>query len=206
MINFIKWIEGIEEPIIYIDLDETLVRTVPWENKNSLLRTKIPDNIEIDARFDHLKKLMDQHNAKSKDEQLEYWTKEGAKQLIDDDGEEFLVFTRPHAIEFVTACNQMAKTSILTSGKAKFQIKVANLVGLPYQSLYGRDTYQYAPQSSKGILIDDLDIGTSGVQEKLRVIGLPPDTDRHIEVPPFQGKADNHLVETLSKVKEIIKA
>lgn len=183
MKSFRIFIETTESPIIFIDLDSTLVRTSFRPEWAEML-------LSGEDRFETLRNIRLKFLSFTAGEQMATMKKLGGIEINED----AVTFERPGARDFLISCMGIARTSILTQGRCDFQARVVKKLDLPVQELFGnlsRHSVDYGskiPQSSKAILIDDMNQNSLLVQRKLKAIGLPKDSDRFIKINAWDGR------------------
>lgn len=197
---FKQWMENlIAQNIVFVDLDETLVKTSYLVNANlnlykkeRILSRDVPSDPKIKAR-DHennggkIIKLQESENN---------W-----------ENTWFVTYLRPGAIEFIKALYARAKVCILTSGGKEFQTRVIQVhnIPIPEHNIYGKFNYEDVPQSPYAVLVDDLEETTSGVYGKLQAIGVG--TSRFVHVEPwlnFSKQDDTGLAAVLPKIMQLL--
>ncbi len=202
-------LESRERPIIFVDLDGTLVHTS--------FRPQWPEMLlplQCRKKIDHFRTL--------RDIRLEFLSKPVEKQLqtmkslggISIPGDiEAVTFLRPGAKKFLIECMGIARTCIITQGKQSFQEQVVNAVDLPIKDLFGNiakdDHVNYGnkvPQSSTAILIDDMPLESALVQRKLKAIGLT-NSERFVKIEGWEGlEGDKHdFDDILKRIRYLVK-
>lgn len=180
--NFQIWLEQKEKPIIFVDLDETLLSTVYLQNAGGWIKDK-----------EEYYKISNT---------LNYWKQRGEK-IIKQGKDTFLTRMRPHADTFLNKLKKLGEVYVLTSGRTEFQQKVAKLHGFDVPVI-GKDKYNLVPKSENPILIDDLPIDSGGAHEKLEAIGGK--ISNYVKVNPWFGDNpnDNELIAIFPQILKII--
>jgi hypothetical protein len=184
--RFRKFYEQVNGNNIYVDLDETLVKTQYLMNASNWLPIH---NLSLENLADEFEKR-------------------GEKVIrfgSDPKNEWFVTRVRPHAHEFLNVLHGMGEVAILTTGGTEFQAQVVKLHDLPIKSVYGREQYGSLPKSPRSILIDDnWSMQSMGIESKIKAIGCG--TDRVVVAPGWQGKdaSDNGLMPLVPKIQQLL--
>ena len=210
MQSFRLFLEQREDPVIFIDLDGTLVHTVFWPRWAEMLTAPAA------SRRDHFASLRDIRERflyMSEDEQLDVMQKLGGQPVRHKDVLA-VSFLRPGAREFLIECMGIARTCILTQGVHRMQEKVAEAVDLPVRDVFGNhgdpQHVEYGskvPGTPAAVLVDDMPRDSALVQKKLKAIGLPESTDRFIGIEKWEGKGGDPKVfdPVLKKIRQLVK-
>jgi hypothetical protein len=115
----------------------------------------------------------------------------GAKRF-NSQGEPWVTFCRPYALEMVRACLELADTYYLTTGGAAFQSQVLQIHGFPKLPLYTSENYGTFLPAERVLLVDDTDILGLGIQDKMRRVlpdvPLPYNRNLTEEDPEIKGR------------------
>jgi hypothetical protein len=193
-------------PIVYLDFDETLVRTTQLVSQlHEWALRKYRKNIS-DSR--NVINMVKNDEAKYQDEMMTD-LKELNPIVFDHASIKYISLLRPHVFDFISELSEY-KVAILTAGKKEFQQNIAVKQNLPIHEIYGKFEYNQIPKSKNCILVDDLDINTVGVNSKLKAMGIesPEDSsasNHHVKVNPWFGnKIDNGLLDSIEEIKNKI--
>jgi hypothetical protein len=180
---------------IFVDLDETLIKSKPVGN--------IHPSFIGNELYQKLKEL--------KEEEQVQLLKEKGEKVLKFDNYYFITRVRPNAHYFLKELSKLGEVSILTSGGTQFQTTIIKFHELPVEKVYGREDYNKVPKVKNSILIDDLWLSTSGVVQKLNAMGheIEPHQEEsihYINVKPWDGIIeDNELLVVLEEVKKRVK-
>lgn len=211
MQSFRHFLEGRENPVIFIDLDGTLVHTSFSPQWAELL---VPHQFR--KKSEHLAALRDvrlEFLSMSLGEQLTIMKKLGGMPVRHHDVDA-VTFLRPGARDFLVECMGIARTCILTQGTHGFQERVVEALDIPVKDLFGNrggdgeiDYGLKVPHSPAGILVEDMPKASDIVKRKLKAIGLPEDTDRVVNVKKWEGFGgeENDFAEPLKKIRSLVK-
>ncbi len=220
MISFKLWLEqeDAQQPIVFVDLDETLIKTQFL--RDAVTRWAVnSDNVSYD------------YFTKNPNEFENYQKKmfESLKKLspiligsVSDPNNSYVSLLRPHAIDFVKSLKPF-RVCALTSGKKDFQQDIINRQNIPFDNVYGREDIKTGnvSKSKIAVLVDDLSPTTSGIQSKMIAMGiLQQETNdfddesnqdvnkiynHFVQVKAWNGDSnDGELTAKLSEVKEKI--
>lgn len=203
--------------MIFIDFDETLVKTCYSEYAYSLLVAHENNSDDQIERLHARRARRTAFEALSPEKQKEFWLDRGClpfTYLVEGFNIPYITALRPHAKEFIAECKKIAPTMIFTAGEKEYQTKVAELHGIGDVEIYGRNCGERVPKHPKNLLVDDLHYCTSGVQWKLECLGFETvetesgpliPGDRHIQVSPWCGdQTDDELLDLLPKIKALL--
>lgn len=187
--------------MIYVDLDETLVCTKLFLTGSNFLSPDLQEEFRKNYLFPNkLKAIYEQ----------------AGEQVIGD----YVTRLRPFALPFCETLLTLAPTVVLTNGITNFQKQVIKLHKIPIKEVYGRDNYHNVPPSSNGILIDNDNLTSGNMQNKLKAIGFTKRvtthkfsqmgsfiiTDRIVNVKPWFGDDfdDQELMNILPKIERLV--
>lgn len=207
---FRHFVEHRDRPVLFIDLDGTLVHTSFRPRWAELLVSP-----QFRQKRDHLAALRDvrmRFLSMSLEEQLTVMERLGGVPVRHGDVQA-VTFLRPGARDFLVECMGIARTCILTQGTQGMQERVVEALDIPVKDLYGnrgdQDEVDYGarvPQSPAAILVDDMPQDSSLVKRKLKAIGLDENTDRFIKVNGWEYHEDHDdYPAVLKKIRTLVK-
>ena len=211
MQSFRLFLEHRDRPVIFIDLDGTLVHTSFRPGWAEMLVSP-----QFSKRSDHFKALRDVRMdflSMTFEEQLTAMRSIGGTPVCHGDVNA-VTFLRPGAREFLVECMGIARSCILTQGVHSLQERVIDALDIPVKDLFGNhgedNEVNYGPkvpQSPAAILVDDMSQESPLVQRKLKAIGLAGDTDRFIEIKRWEGFGgdENDYKPVLKKIRSLVK-
>jgi hypothetical protein len=213
MQSFRLFLEHRDTPVLFIDLDGTLVHTSYRPKWSELL---LPTQLTSKrSYFESLRDIRLRFLSMPLEEQLTIMQKLGGTPVRHQDIQA-VTFLRPGARDFLVACMGIAHTCILTQGDHDLQEKVVAALDIPVRELYGnRGEGDYdvnygsrVPQSPSAILVDDMPQESALVQRKLKAMGLPNDTDRFIEIKTWEGVGGDpgDYGTVLGKIRQLVKS
>jgi hypothetical protein len=188
--NFKIWLEQTEtKPIVFCDMDETLVH-----------------NIESDWLKDNL--------GNKKFAELIVPKDAGVKEIFAK-GKNMFIFPRPGAVNFMKAINDFADFIILSHNDVEYCEKVINAMNWNKYVKACYSTKQLGPEElskkyhldhRKWILVDNLVIHSVEVINKLRILGLAKNSGNAKDIAKHVAKnADAHFIDVddwLPTIKE----
>jgi len=216
MKSFKNWCEikesSFETPIVYLDFDETLVRTTQLESFVYDWAFKKYNQTDRKKYNQTDRKIL--LNAVKNDflkyqEEMTNDLKELNPFVFDHPSGKYISLLRPHVFDFISALSEY-RIAILTAGKKEFQQNILSKYNLPISVIYGKFEYNQIPPCNNCILVDDLDINTIGVNLKLKAMGIEnPDpeenhlaSNHHVKVDPWFGdKNDTGLLNIIPEIK-----
>jgi hypothetical protein len=206
---FHRFLEQRESPILFIDLDGTLVHTSFRPNWAELLVS--PQFRQKSDHFAALREIRMKFSCLTLEEQLKVMGSLGGTPVSHGDIQA-VTFLRPGAKDFLVECMGIARTCIITQGKHRFQKLVVDALDIPVKDLYGNladEEVNYGskiPQSPAAILVDDMPRESALVKRKLKAIGLDEETERFIKVTGWEYHKDNDdYPAVLKKIRELVK-
>lgn len=171
---------------IFVDLDETLIKTIHGDERDRILEGK--------SIFYKDPKMIE-----ALTESPEF----------DLGGRTFVPMLRPHAIEFLEYCNDVCSTFILTSSHPEYAMNCAKLHNLPVIEIYSTRDFRSDPWGEDGnvdqggavaraagvsgpnVLVDDLPKGSVGYREKMDLLN---EYTQYIGVKPWLAKMDDDIL------------
>lgn len=208
-----------EKTVLFLDLDETLARTVSIDNDYSANQLFLGDPPWKTRKTDKYKQQVRRYPAvlraydAGNPEKLVNWARQRGIKFLPN--HPYITKLRPGGIPFLEAVNEMFdEVNILTAGSREFQKEVIQALGIRdyFDNVYGREDTreaQFGPPYGKGplttskhvILVDDNgNFGSEGWNSKMTAIGVldkmkPPPGDSMAEQDEYYAKvAQGHFL------------